>query len=183
MVYLEEAIIEGCKREQPAFQELLYQKFSSRMMAICTRYAKTSFEAEDIFQEGFVKVFQNIQNYQEGSFEGWMKRIFVNTAINNFRRNQKHYGHTEHAEDIFQAEEPEAILSDISTKELMDIINQLPEGYRLVFNLNVIEGFTHKEIGEMLHIAEGTSKSQLAKAKSFLKKLLSNYSTEVYANR
>lgn len=183
MAYLEEAIIEGCKRGEPAFQELLYKKYSARMMAICSRYAKTSFEAEDVFQEGFVKVFQNITAYQTGSFEGWLKRIFVNTSINNYRRNQKHYGHTEQGEDIFAAEEPENIMTGISTQELLDVIAQLPEGYRLVFNMSVIEGYTHKEIGEMLHIAEGTSKSQLAKAKTFLKKLLSNYAIEEYANR
>ncbi len=183
MAYLEEAIIDGCKREEPKFQELLYQKYASRMMAICTRYAKTRFEAEDIFHEAFVKVFQHIDTYQQGSFEGWMKRIFVNTSINNFRKNQKHYGHEQHSDESEKNASEDLILSDISTKELMDLINQLPEGYRLVFNLSVIEGYTHKEIGEMLNIAEGTSKSQLAKAKAFLKKSLSNCLVSVYANR
>jgi RNA polymerase sigma factor (sigma-70 family) len=182
LVYLEEAIIEGCKREKPAFQELLYQKYSARMMAICTRYAKTRFEAEDVFHEAFVRVFKNINSYQQGSFEGWMKRIFVNTAINNFRKNQKHYGHEQHSEDHNLASEDEPVLSGISVKELMEIIAKLPEGYRVVFNLAVIEGYTHKEIGEMLGIAEGTSKSQLAKAKLLLKKTLTNYSVTTYAN-
>ena len=184
MVYLEEAIIEGCKRGEPKFQELLYQKYAARMMAICTRYAKTRFEAEDVFHEAFVKVFQHIKTYQEGSFEGWMKRIFVNSSINNFRKNQKHYNHEQHSEETETSNSSEdMILSDISTKELLAVIDQLPEGYRMVFNLYVLEGYTHKEIGEMLNIAEGTSKSQFAKAKVFLKKMLSNYSVNVYANR
>lgn len=153
------------------------------MMAICTRYAKTRFEAEDVFHEAFVKVFENIKNYQSGSFDGWMKRIFVNTAINNYRRNLKHYNHEEHLEESGAGTEPEAILSNITTQELLAVIAQLPEGYRLVFNMYVIEGYSHKEIGDLLGIAEGTSKSQLAKAKSFLKKSLSNYSVSEYVNR
>jgi RNA polymerase sigma-70 factor (ECF subfamily) len=180
---LEEAIIEGCKRKEPKFQELLYQKYSARMMAVCTRYAKTRFEAEDVFHEAFVKVFQNIETYQQGSFEGWMTRIFVNTSINNFRRNQKHYNHEQHSEENDSGSADEVILSGISAKELMAVIAELPEGYRLVFNMYVVEGYTHKEIGEMLNIAEGTSKSQLAKAKAYLKKILSTYSVPVYANR
>ncbi|MFC5269165.1 RNA polymerase sigma factor [Adhaeribacter terreus] len=182
MAYLEEAIIEGCKREEPAFQELLYKKYASRMMAVCTRYAKTRFEAEDVFHDAFVKVFKNIQTYQSGSFEGWMKRIFVNTAINNYRKNLKHYGHDEFGEVHDFSPETDSVISGITTQELLDIVNQLPEGYRLVFNMFAVEGYTHKEIGELLGIAEGTSKSQLAKAKQMLKKLLSTYSLPQYAN-
>ena len=180
---MEEAIIEGCKRGEPKFQELLYQKYAARMMAVCSRYAKTRFEAEDVFHEAFVKVFEHIKTFQHGSFEGWMKRIFVNTAINNFRKNQKHYGHEQHSDETDQTAAEEVILSGITAKELMAVINQLPEGYRLVFNMYVMEGYTHKEIGELLGIAEGTSKSQLAKAKIQLKKFLNNYSVSVYANR
>ena len=183
MAYLEEAIVEGCKRGEPKFQELLYQKFSARMMAVCTRYAKTRFEAEDVFHEAFVKVFQHIQDYQNGSFEGWMKRIFVNTSINNYRKNLKHYGHEQHSEELPDEAGEEPILSGISAQELLKVVNQLPEGYRLVFNMYVVEGYTHKEIGELLGIAEGTSKSQLAKAKLVLKKVLSSYNVSVYANR
>jgi RNA polymerase sigma factor (sigma-70 family) len=183
LVYLEEAIIEGCKRGEPKFQELLYQKYSARMMAVCSRYAKTRFEAEDVFHEAFVKVFQHISTYQNGSFEGWMKRIFVNSSINNFRKNQKHYGHEQHSEELPDGDGDDPILSGISAQELMQVINELPEGYRLVFNMYVVEGYTHKEIGDLLGIAEGTSKSQLAKAKAVLKKNLSTYNVSVYANR
>ncbi|WP_234462332.1 RNA polymerase sigma factor [Adhaeribacter terrigena] len=179
---MEEAIIEGCKREEPAFQELLYNKYASRMMAVCSRYAKTRFEAEDVFHEAFVKVFKNIHTYQSGSFEGWMKRIFVNTAINNYRQNKKHYNHDEFGVEHDFSSETDSVISGISTQELLDIVNQLPEGYRLVFNMFAVEGYTHKEIGELLGIAEGTSKSQLAKAKQLLKKLLSTYSLPQYAN-
>ncbi|MBK0401543.1 sigma-70 family RNA polymerase sigma factor [Adhaeribacter sp. BT258] len=152
------------------------------MMAVCSRYAKTRFEAEDVFHEAFVKVFKNIHTYQSGSFEGWMKRIFVNTAINNYRQNKKHYNHDEFGVEHDFSSETDSVISGISTQELLDIVNQLPEGYRLVFNMFAVEGYTHKEIGELLGIAEGTSKSQLAKAKQLLKKLLSTYSLPQYAN-
>lgn len=163
-------------------QEALYNRYSSRMMAICARYAYTSFEAEDIFHEAFVKVFKHIENFTgQGSFEGWMKHIFVNTAITFYHRNKKHYHQESEAQIAENASpvEPE-IISSLRMDELMALINRLPEGYRMVFNLFAIEGYNHKEIADMLGINEGTSKSQLAKARMLLKKYLQQHSHNNY---
>jgi RNA polymerase sigma-70 factor (ECF subfamily) len=175
-VHSEQEIIEGCKKGKASSQEKLYQLYSRRMMAVCVRYTKSRFEAEDIFHEAFVKVFKNLQNYNGGSFEGWMRRIFVNTAINYYHKNRKYQEQLDYSTIEESSPSEEDIVSDISGKELLLLIDQLPEGYKLVFNLYEVEGYTHREIGEMLGIAEGTSKSQLAKAKMHLKKILLNYS-------
>ncbi|RNI26844.1 RNA polymerase sigma factor [Rufibacter latericius] len=172
----EEEIIAGCKQEKAAFQEKLFQLYSRRMMAVCTRYTKSRFEAEDIFQEAFVKVFKNIATYNGGSFEGWMRQIFVHTAINHFHKNKKYQEQLDYSTVEEVVPNDDDIISTISAQELLGLINQLPEGYRLVFNLYIVEGFNHREIGDMLQIAEGTSKSQLAKAKSYLKKMLQKHS-------
>ncbi len=151
-------------------------------MAVCVRYTRSRAEAEDIFHEAFVKVFQHINTYQGGSFEGWMRRIFVNMAINSYHKNRKYQDHVDYAAIEDMSGTDDNIISSISSQELLGMINQLPEGYRLVFNLYVIEGFNHREIADMLSIAEGTSKSQLAKAKSYLKNILQKYSVSENAD-
>ncbi|MFD2247473.1 RNA polymerase sigma factor [Pontibacter ruber] len=175
-MYSEEEIIAGCQMEKASFQEKLYQLYSRRMMAVCVRYTRSRFEAEDIFHEAFVKVFRNISAYNGGSFEGWVRRIFVNTAINHYHKNRKYQDQLDYSSVEESVPADDDIISTISGQELLALINQLPEGYRLIFNLYVVEGFNHREIAEMLNIAEGTSKSQLAKAKSHLKKMLQKLS-------
>lgn len=173
---LEEDIIAGCKQGKAAFQEKLYSLYSRRMMAVCMRYTKSRFEAEDIFHEAFVKVFKHIDSYSGGSFEGWVRRIFVNTAINHWHQNRKYEFQMDYSTIEESTSAGDDIISSISGQELMLLINQLPEGYKVIFNLYVVEGYNHREIAEMLNIAEGTSKSQLAKAKSHLKKTLLKHS-------
>ncbi|PRY12422.1 RNA polymerase sigma-70 factor (ECF subfamily) [Pontibacter ummariensis] len=168
----EEEIIAGCKEGKASSQEKLYQLYSRRMMAVCVRYTSSRFEAEDIFHEAFVKVFKHIDSYSGGSFEGWVRRIFVNTAINHYHKNRKYQEQLDYSTIEESTPSTEDIISQISGQELQALINLMPEGYKLVFNLYVVEGYNHREIGEALNIAEGTSKSQLAKAKSFLKKIL-----------
>jgi RNA polymerase sigma factor (sigma-70 family) len=172
----EPEIIAGCQQQKASAQEKLYQLYSRRMMAVCLRYTRSRAEAEDIFHEAFVKVFRHIDTYQGGSFEGWMRRIFVNMAINAYHKNRKYQDHVDYSAIEERSPAEDDIISQISGQELLALINQLPEGYRLVFNLYVIEGFGHREIAEMLNIAEGTSKSQLAKAKNYLKNILQKYS-------
>ena len=145
-------------------------------MAVCARYTRSRFEAEDVFHEAFVKVFKHLDTYNNGSFEGWMRRIFVNTAINHYHKNRKLQDQLDYSAVEEITPSGDDIISQISGQELMELVNQLPDGYKVVFNLYVVEGFNHREIGEMLNIAEGTSKSQLAKAKIHLKKLLQKYS-------
>lgn len=154
-------------------QEALYKKYASKMMGVCMRYAYSNFEAEDIFQDAFVKVFQKLDSFRgEGSFEGWMRFIFVNTAINYYNKNKKH-NQTEDVEQHYEIQEQSAdVLSKISMDEILEMVQRLSDGYRLVFNLHVIEGYSHKEIGEMLNITEGTSKSQLSKAKLLLRNMI-----------
>jgi RNA polymerase sigma-70 factor (ECF subfamily) len=181
-VLTETEIIEGCKAGKPACQEALYRLYGKRMKGICLRYAKTDFEADDIFQDAFVAVFKNIHTFRDGAFSGWIRRIFVNAAINNFRKNQKHYNH-QNSQDLEVSDDGQPNgLDELNAQELFALINELPEGYKLVFNLNVVEGYNHAEIGEMLGIAEATSRSQLARAKNMLKKKLEKINSCKYAS-
>lgn len=147
-------------------------------MAVCFRYCKNRQEAEDVLQEGFIKVFKNIGKFQNlGSFEGWIRRIMVNTALEELRR-RKNQLLTDDIDEIYVQPESNFKTEDkINEKDLVKLIQALPAGYQLVFNLNVIEGYTHKEIAEMLGINEGTSKSQLAKARAYIQRLMSKNET------
>jgi len=151
--------------------ELIYRHFAPKMYGICLRFAGNEMEADDILQEGFIKVITKIKNFRnEGSFEGWIRRTIINTAINYYRRNLR----SAKFFDIDDFEIPvlndESIFDKLSKEELVQLIQELPNGYRTVFNLNVIEGYTHKEIGQMLNISDNTSKSQLTRARSILQK-------------
>ncbi|MBE2231322.1 MAG: RNA polymerase sigma factor [Chitinophagaceae bacterium] len=156
-------------------QEALYQRFSPRMYAVCLRYAGNTEEAEDILQEGFVKVFRKLESFRnEGSFEGWIRRIFVNTAIEHFRRKKYLLPVTEKEENTLEARNT-SVLDDLSARDIMAIVQELSPGYRTVFNLYVVEGFTHKEIADILGISEGTSKSQLSRAKVILQEKVKQF--------
>ncbi len=153
-------------------QEFLYKKFSSKMYGVCLRYAGNTEDANDILQEGFIKVFKNLDKFRsEGSFEGWVRRIFINTAIEQFRKKVKLYNVTEVQENTIEDKELDP-LDVLATKDIINIVNELSPGYKAVFNLHVIEGYSHKEIADLLGITEGTSKSQLARAKGVLKKMV-----------
>lgn len=165
-------LIEGCLNGDRLAQELLYKQFSPKMYAVCLRYAGKADDAQDILQDGFVKVFKNLHMYRgDGSFEGWVRRIFVNTAIEHYRRQVNLYPVTENHENLFEARDLSA-LDNLSMKDIMKIIQELSPGYRTVFNLYVIEGYSHKEIAEIVGISEGTSKSQLARAKGVLQNII-----------
>lgn len=145
-------------------------------MAVCVRYTSSRCEAEDVFHEAFMKVFKQLKSYEGGSFEGWMRRVFVNTAINHFHSNRKYQEQLDYSsiEESLPAEDN--VLDVISGQELMQLINLMPPGYKLIFSLFAIEGYSHREISEKLKISEGTSRSQLAKAKMHLKKILQQHS-------
>lgn len=165
-------LIEGSIQGDSRLQELLYKKYSGKMYGVCLRYAGNESDANDILQEGFIKVFKNLLKYRgEGSFEGWIRRIMVNTAIEHFRRKKNTFSITETQEKSVEDVSLNA-MDNLALKDLLEIIDQLPEGYKMVFNMHVIEGYPHKEIAEILGITEGTSKSQLARAKGVLKKML-----------
>nr|WP_294898396.1 RNA polymerase sigma factor [uncultured Pedobacter sp.] len=168
--YTLEDLAKGCQNGNRQSQELLYKTTSSKMLGICMRYAKDQFEAEDMMQTGFVKVFKKLSDYRgEGSFEGWMRRIMVNTSIEYYRKNLRSLN----VVDIDETHEQQASvsfdMSNINVKDLMRLIQNLSNGYRLVFNMYAIEGYSHKEIAEQLGITEGASKSQLSRARAILK--------------
>lgn len=167
-------LVEGCLERDYGCQELFYRRFSPRMFSLCMRYAQDTYEAEDMLQEGFIRVFDYLRQYRfEGSLEGWVRRIIVNTAITIYRRNKKI--HLQEDLESAQEEIGEGTLSALDamqTKDLLKLIARLPDGYRMVFNLYAVEGYSHKEIGEMLGISENTSKTQFMKARRNLLKSL-----------
>src|SRR5690606_38979950 len=159
-------------------QEELYNRFSAKMYAVCLRYAGNTQEAEDILQEGFIKIFKKLSSFRsEGSFEGWVRRIFVNTAIEHFRRKRYLQPVTEKEENTLEGNYL-SVLDDLAERDIMELVQQLSPGYRTVFNMYVVEGYTHKEIGDMLGISEGTSKSQLSRAKVILQDMVKKYIEE-----
>jgi len=166
----EKELIQRLLKNEKTAQKYLYNKYSSLFYGICIRYTTNTDEACDILQEGFLKILTHINKYSgTGSFEGWMKRIIVNNAINNYHKNLKYRYHSDISE-IKDIIEDETNLDEInySYEELLKIIQVLPDGYRTIFNLYAIEGYKHKEIAEMLKISENTSKSQYHRAKKIL---------------
>jgi RNA polymerase sigma factor (sigma-70 family) len=156
-------------------QEEMYRRFSPRMYAVCLRYAGNAEEAEDILQEGFIKIFKKLDSFRgDGSFEGWVRRVFVNTAIEHFRRKRYLQPVTEKEENTIEGKSLSA-LDGLAEKDILALIKELSPGYRTVFNMYVVEGYTHKEIGDMLGISEGTSKSQLSRAKVILQDMVRKY--------
>ena len=174
----DEELVEGCIRNDKASQDYLYKKFSSKMFGLCIRYTNTREEAEDVLQEGFIKVFDKIDRFKhEGSFEGWIRRIMINTALKSREKRIAKYENT----GLDHVKEPKfdsSVLSELNRKELMGIVNALPEGYRVVFNLFAVEGYPHKDIAKMLGISEGTSRSQYSRARQNLIKIIEKIYTK-----
>lgn len=164
----DKALIRDCLGNQAAAQKALYERFCSTMMGVCYRYARNRADAEDMLQEGFIRVFTHLGQYRsEGSLEGWIRRIMVTTAINFLNRNK-------HLHQQIDIEQAGTIASggqaddSLHGRELLELVHRLPTGYRTVLNLYAVEGYSHKEIGQMLGIAESTSRSQYARARELL---------------
>ena len=168
----EDELIRGCLQKNASCQKEIFNRFAGRMLGVCNRYARSSADAEDILQDAFIKVFDKIYQFKsEGSFEGWIRRIVVNTALKKYslRRYEKEVIGYEIKDRDESSMEPSAY-AHLTEKDLLVLINNLPDGYRLIFNLYVIEGYQHDEIAEMLNIQPGTSRSQLVKARNLLQK-------------
>lgn len=166
-------IVTQCKKGNREAVEQLYKMFSAKMFALCIRYSKDRSEAEDNLQDGFIKVFESIGQYSgKGSLEGWMKRIFINTSLEKYRKNR-----FLQTVDEFPDQKEEDIEEEVNVPEdvLLEFINQLPEKYKLVFNLYVMEEMQHKEIAALAGITEGTSKSNLSRARDILKRKVKEY--------
>ncbi len=169
----DQEIAKGCVEGKPIAQKYLYDKFSNVMMGVCVRYAGSQYDAQDILQEGFIKVFEKIGQYSgKGALGGWIRTIMINTALVHIRKNKKH----RHVEDVEGhgelSTEDFSVLETMSANELMELISKLPDGYRTVFNLFAVEGYGHKEIAEMLGVSESTSKTQFKKARAKLKEFI-----------
>lgn len=175
----ENQLIEGCEKGERRAQKALYDQFSGKMFAVCLRYVNDRETARDLLQDGFVKVFHSIGTYTgSGSFEGWVRRIFVNVALEYLRRNDV----LREAIDLDQVVESprseSSALSELSAAELMRLIQRLPTGFRTVFNLFAIEGYSHREIAEMLKISESTSRSQYVRARQVLRKWIKEWNKQ-----
>ena len=182
-------LVKDCIREIPAAQRQLYDHFAETMLGICYRYTKSMDDAEDVLQDGFVKVFRNLGQYKyEGELGGWIRRIMVTTALNFLKKNSRY-----NQEFSFDNENLHPVADDnpevkMTGKELADLLRQLPIGYQTIFNLHAVEGFSHVEIGKMLGINEGTSRSQYARARALLISWIKkndqvNFKTGVYAGK
>jgi RNA polymerase sigma-70 factor (ECF subfamily) len=164
-------LIEKCIANDRKAQYEFYNRYSPKLYGVCLRYAKTVIDAEDIMQEGFIKVFKFLKDYRgEGSFEGWLRKIMVTTAMNFYKKKNLFSKDIEPESIRTPFRNDHEIVAEMSHKEILSFIHELPEGYRMVFNLNTIEGYSHKEIGEIMQISVNTSKSQLSRAKSSLRK-------------
>jgi RNA polymerase sigma-70 factor (ECF subfamily) len=169
----EEVLLQGCLNNDAYAQQELYYKYSPKMLSVCYRYSKSREDAEDMLQEGFIKVFTQIHKFENrGSLEGWILRIIVHTCINHLKKNKKFNEHIDlaYAGDILIKEDN--IPAIIQAKQVVESIRSLPIGYRTVLNLYAIEGYSHKEIGFMLEIEESTSRSQYTRAKNMLEEIL-----------
>ena len=165
-------LVQGCLREDSRCQRAIFDRYAGRMMSVCIRYAKNRSEAEDVLQEAFIKVYDNIGNFQfKGSLEGWIRRIVINTALRYFSRKSVSH-EIAGLENLPDPASPPSAYASLGEQDLLKMIAQLPDGYRLVFNLYAIEGYSHKEISEMLGIKESTSRSQLVKARKLLQSQL-----------
>ena len=168
----EDELIKGCLRRDRNAQKQLYDMYSSKMYGLCYRYVKDVMEAEDILVTAFMKVFDKIAQFKsEGSFEGWIRRIVVNEALTYLRRHRSMYLETE-LEAADREPDYNSLSDHLEAEDLLKMIQELPTGYRIVFNLYAIDGYSHKEIAEQLGISENTSKSQLSRARTYLQKVL-----------
>jgi RNA polymerase sigma factor (sigma-70 family) len=169
----EEQMLTGSVRNNAAAQEAFYDRFSPRMLGVCYRFAKSREDAEDMLQEGFIKIFTQLNQYRnEGSLEGWIRRVIVHTCINTLKKNKKFNDTVDitYAQGFHTNED--LVPSLLQAKQIVEYIRSLPLGYRTVLNLYAIEGYSHKEIGVMLEIGESTSRSQYTRAKAMLEEIL-----------
>jgi RNA polymerase sigma-70 factor (ECF subfamily) len=167
----EEELIAGCIRGNSAAQRQLYEKYARKMMGVCLRYAGNRETARDLLHDGFIRLFSKINTYKgEGSFEGWMRRLFINTALEYLRKKDaltkySEYSMTEQSEDY-------SVFEKLSEEELVAYIAAMPAGFRMVFNLYAVEGFSHLEMAKMMNISESTSRSQYTRARGYLQKII-----------
>jgi RNA polymerase sigma factor (sigma-70 family) len=174
-VLKEKEIIQGCIRMDATAQHMLFREYGGKLLTICRRYASDQGEAEDMLQEAFISVFKHISQYKStGSFEGWIKRITVNCAIKVLQNKKLRFSEITDTQHELKTGDPD-VFSDLNADHLLDLISRLPDGYRIIFNLYVLEGYSHDEIARILHIKAATSRSQLSKARATLKEKINSF--------
>lgn len=172
-------LVADCLKLRPRAQRQLYEHFAPAMLGICFRYTKSLADAEDVLQEGFVKVFNRLDQYRyEGDIGAWIRKVMVNTALNYLKKNRKYQYDLSFGEMLLHPVSDDDPAVTLQTKELAELIRQLPTGFQLIFNLHAIEGYSHIEIAAMLGIADGTSRSQYARARALLIKWIDKFSME-----
>ncbi len=181
-------LVRDCLRGQLKAQRELYELFSKNMLGVCYRYTRSIKDAEDVLQEGFIKVYHHLKQYKnEGDLGAWIRRIMVNTALNFLKRNKKYQQEMYFTEEYLHPVADDDPAVRLQAKELADLIRQLPHGYQVIFNLHAVEGYSHVEIGELLGITDGTSRSQYSRARNLLITWIENYSSdkkkELYAGK
>lgn len=174
MKLTDEQLVKKCLEKDSLAQKQLFDSFSRKMMGVCLRYTKDVEEAQDVLQIGFVKVFEKLHLFNnEGSLEGWIRKVLVNTALDQIRKNKKFDDNVDLSKvDYSMATENENVLDQLSTNDLLKIIQAMPTGFRTVFNLYAIEGYSHQEIADQLNISINTSKSQYSRARVYLQKII-----------
>jgi RNA polymerase sigma factor (sigma-70 family) len=172
-------LVKDCLKGKLQAQRELYEHFAETMLGVCYRYTRSVRDAEDVLQEGFIKVFHYLHQYkEEGELGAWIRRIMVNTALNYLKRHRKYREEMFFTEEYLHPVTNDDPAIKMSAKELADLIRQLPQGYQVIFNLHAVEGFSHIEIGEMLGISDGTSRSQYARARNLLITWIEKHSLE-----
>lgn len=169
----EKQLIKRCQQNDPIAQQKLYESYAPKMFGICCRYAIDRDTAQDMLHDGFITVFAKIGTFRdEGSFEGWLRRVFVNTALGHLRKHTA-LDNADHVDTVKTFDNSEiSVVESMEARDIISYISQLPDGYRAVLNMFAVEGYSHKEIAETLGISEGTSRSQYARAKNYLHRLL-----------
>lgn len=171
----EHKLLKECRRGNAKYQRMLYERFSAKMLAVCARYFQSIEEAQDALQDGFIKVFASIGSFrEEGSLEGWVRRIMINTSLNLHRKNLKHYYHVDLGETETRIADERQSSDNLEVQDMLKMIQKLPNGYRIVFNLYEIEGYSHQEIADELNVSVSTSKTQLLKARRKLREQINN---------
>jgi RNA polymerase sigma-70 factor (ECF subfamily) len=175
----DETLVDECVSGNAKAQRMLFERYSAKMLGVAIRYIKDKERAEDVLQDAFIKVFKNVKKFKhDGSLEGWIRRIVVNTALDQLRKNKKRQSNVELDDSFFELATDSFTVERLQAESLLNLVQQLPEGYRTVFNLFAIEGYSHKEIAEKLSISENTSKSQYSRAKSVLRDVLKKLNIE-----
>lgn len=175
----EHTLINECLKGKSIAQRKLFEMFAPKMMGVCLRYMKSQDEAEDVLQEGFIKVFSKLSAFERnGSLEGWVRRIMVNTALDQIRKNAKFANSSSIDDQLYKFQTDDYTLENLAAEDLLVMINEMPDGYKVVFNMFAIEGYSHKEIADTLGISENTSKSQYLRARAYLRDKIEEQNVE-----